>query len=134
MEIPRVSCCDETDLFYDPRVLVNVWSSLIHNTSSSDFLNSKETFLHDVADIGTQVLSNLALDLHATAVAQYNAKNLSGFRDTATKFRTLISDLDALAASEQERLIGTSELTHIDMYGTILCMCEVLVCVLVLES
>ena len=56
VNIPKVSCCDETSIYYDPSVLVGVWRSLIHNASAaSSSFRSKQTFLHDVADIGVQV-------------------------------------------------------------------------------
>jgi hypothetical protein len=68
-----VSCCDETDLYYDPVVLQDVWASMIYNATGSSSsgggggggggggadvastIATKPTFLHDVADIGTQV-------------------------------------------------------------------------------
>jgi hypothetical protein len=53
-----------------------------------------------------QVLSNLALSLHSEAVAQYNAKNATAFRALGQLFLSVINDVDALASTQAERLIG----------------------------
>ena len=113
MDIPRVSCCDETDLYYDPAVLVQVWASMIGNATSGGSadpavaaLRAKSTFLHDVADVGTQVLSNLALALHAEAVAAYGAKNGTWLAEVGALFLQAVRDVDALAATQDQRLLG----------------------------
>jgi len=106
MSIPQVSCCDRTDLYYDPTVLVEVWRSLVNGANSSATLMKKGTFLHDIADIGTQVLSNLALDLHTQAVSAFNTANLSALESLSEQFLSVVSDVDSLAATQNQRIIG----------------------------
>ena len=104
--ISRVSCCDRTDPYYSSSTLSDVWKSMLEIGQGSKALQQQPTFLHDVADIGTQVLSNLIYSLHEEASAAYNKSNVTHFRQVGKIFLQVVSDVDSLAATQDQRLLG----------------------------
>ena len=76
-KIDHVSCCDWTKLWYSASVVVTAWRQLLAVDDAAP-LASNRAFLHDVADVGVQALTNLALDAHAAAVNATLAENRGG--------------------------------------------------------
>ena len=105
--IKHVSCCDRTDPYYPSVVLSNVWKTLLEvGKKENSLIQNQPTFLHDVADIGTQVLSNLVYTLHEEIAVAYNASNSTLFRELSMKFLNVINDTDLLASTQDQRLLG----------------------------
>ena len=111
--IPRVSCCDHTNLGYNASAVLEAWELLLAAsvpsdtvTSSAAALATKATFLHDVADFGVQALSNLALAVHADVTTAITAGNRTALQVAAQHFLQIIDDAELLAATQQDRLLG----------------------------
>ena len=106
-QIKQVSCCDQTDPYYPSVVLSNVWKTMLDvGKKENSLIQNQPTFLHDVADIGTQVLSNLAYKLHEEIAVAYNASNSTLFHELSVKFLNVINDTDILASTQDQRLLG----------------------------
>ena len=103
--LPQVSCCDRSDLGYDPQVVLDAWRMLL-SAGASGTLAAQPTFLHDVADIGIQALSNLALAAHKGAAGAMREGNLTAFRAAAGRLLSIIDDAESLAATQEGRLLG----------------------------
>ena len=63
--------------------------------------------MHDVADIGVQVLSNLAVKVHSDVNAAIENKNQTGqFKITSQRFLDIINDTETLTSTQKGRLLG----------------------------
>jgi alpha-N-acetylglucosaminidase len=89
-------------------MLLDATSSPSNSTPSisASTLASKQQYLHDVADIGVQCLSNLALQVHKRSVAAVMANNATAFHETAVEFLAILDDAELLAATQEGRLLG----------------------------
>ena len=104
-KIDHVSCCDNSALWYDNAVLVEAWRQLLSVDDGAP-IASNAAYLHDVADVGVQVLTNLALDAHAAAVNATLAEDRTALAHAASRFLRLINDTETLAAVQDGRLLG----------------------------
>ena len=95
------SRCDWTKLWYNASVVVTAWRQLLAVDDAAP-LASHSAFLHDVADVGAQALTNLALDAHAAAVSATLAENRTAAA-AAKRFLTIVNDTEA---RERARLLG----------------------------
>ena len=86
-------------------MLVTAWRQLLAVDDAAP-LASAPTYLHDVADLGVQVLTNLALDAHQAAVNATLAENRTALAAASSRFLTLINDTESLAAVQEGRLLG----------------------------
>jgi alpha-N-acetylglucosaminidase len=91
------------DLYYSPIKLMRAWQ-LLDKCSSE--LGSVPSYRYDLADVGRQVLSNLAGPLSAKVAAAYDAKNQAAFRAATQNFLQLIDDTDALVSTQESTLLG----------------------------
>ncbi|CAE8731263.1 unnamed protein product [Polarella glacialis] len=94
-----------TDLYYDPKLVLRAWELLLTLPGESPLI-TKTTYVHDVADIGVQALTNLALARHAEAVTAYASKDLTAFRLAGEHFLAIVNDTDTLASTQEGRLLG----------------------------
>ena len=104
-KIDHVSCCDWTKLWYDASVVVTAWRQLLAVDDAAP-LASQSAFLNDVADVGVQALTNLALDAHAAAVNATLAENRTALAAAAKRFLTLVNDTEMLTSVQEGRLLG----------------------------
>jgi hypothetical protein len=73
----------------------------------SKALAKKNTYLHDVADVGVQVLSNLAVTVHSNVNIAIKNKNQTGqFKITTQRFLNIINDTEILTSTQKGRIIG----------------------------
>jgi hypothetical protein len=107
VSIPRVSCCDESNLYYDPKLVVQAWQQLL-SVGSTAPLAQHSAFLHDVCDVGVQALSNAFLAHHTalTAAATAQPPNRTEVAAQATWLLRIINATEELAARMPGRLLG----------------------------
>ena len=107
VNIPRVSCCAPTSMYYNSSILVHAWRKLLLAGRDSSELRTKSTYAHDVADVGVQVLSNLAVAVHGVVNEAIQNGNRTGqFSVASHRFLGIINDTEALAATQRDRLLG----------------------------
>ena len=88
---------------YDNRHLARAWQKLL---SCADQLGGVDTYRYDLVDVGRQVLANLALQFRQEAVTAYEQKDRQALADASARLLQMIRDLDELAATRQELLLG----------------------------
>merc|ERR1711871_982279 len=102
VNIPRVACCAPTNVYYNASILVEAWRKLLLAGRDYKSLRAKSTYAHDVADIGIQVLSNLAVVVHKEVNDAIKCKNQTGqYSVTSNRFLELINDTETLAATQR---------------------------------
>lgn len=107
VNIPKVACCAPTSVYYNSSILVEAWRKLLLAGRDSNALRAKSTYAHDVADIGVQVLSNLAVVVHGDVNDAIENENRTGqFSVASRRFLGIINDTEALAATQKGRLLG----------------------------
>ena len=107
INIPKVSCCAPTTVYYNSSILVEAWRQLLIAGKKSKALAKKNTYLHDVADVGVQVLSNLAVTVHSNVNIAIKNKNQTGqFKITTQRFLNIINDTEILTSTQKGRIIG----------------------------
>jgi alpha-N-acetylglucosaminidase len=92
-----------TDLYYDPARLVAAWKLLIEAAPQA---GSSDGFRYDLADVGRQVLANLATQYHRQIVAAFKAGDAQTVSRTGKQMLQLIKDLDQLTGTRREFLLG----------------------------
>ena len=105
LNITRLSCCAPALPVGSVQVMLDVWKSII-NIDPTSPIASKSTYLHDVADFGTQVLSNLAYGLQDELYHAVNTSNVTQLQIIAQEFLQIIKDIDTLASTQDQRLLG----------------------------
>ena len=103
MTIEKVSCCDSIQLFYNISDVKEAWRLLLLAPAS---IVKQHTFQVDLVVVSIQALSNFAIDLHATSVAAYYAKNQSKFDATMAILLDVLMDADTLLGTQREFLLG----------------------------
>ena len=91
------------DLYYSPIKLLRAWQLL---GQCSGELGGVPTFRYDLADVGRQVLSNLAGPLATNVASAYDAKDPAAFRAATRQFLELIDDMDDLVSTQEPTLLG----------------------------
>ena len=88
---------------YDNARLGRAWQQM---AAAADELARLDTYRFDLVNIGRQVLSNHAGDLHIKIGEAYQAKDRVALAASAEEFLQLIRDLDGLLATREEFLLG----------------------------
>ena len=91
------------DLYYSPIKLMRAWQLL---GECSGELGDVPTYRYDLADVGRQVLSNLAGPLATKVAAAYDAKDRAAYRAATRQFLELIDDMDDLVSTQESTLLG----------------------------
>lgn len=95
-----------TSLFYDPADVVHAWRELVAAGEVQPSLAARETFVYDLVVLGVQVLSNLALTLHAKAAAAMTAEDIDALEGNATEFLQVAHAADELLSTRRQFLLG----------------------------
>jgi alpha-N-acetylglucosaminidase len=91
------------DLPYSNSDLAKAWEALLKGSQN---LGAVDTYQFDLVNLSRQVLSNHAAILHREVIDAYRAKDLKAFRKASNRFLRLIRDLDILAGTRNEFLLG----------------------------
>lgn len=83
--------------------LARAWHSLL---AASDELGDVDAYRFDLVNVGRQVLTNQAGELHGEIVKAAKAGDAVAFDEAAKHFLRLIRDLDALLGTREEFLLG----------------------------
>ncbi len=92
-----------TDLYYDPARLVAAWKLMLDAAPQA---KASEGYRYDLADVGRQVLANLANQYQRQLVAAYQKRDAETVRLLGKKMLGLIQDIDALTGTQKEFLLG----------------------------
>lgn len=103
LEIPNVSCCGLTKLYYKPEELIRAWAIFI---SESNKITNNQGFNYDIVNITRQVLSNYALFLHKKIVLAFNENNKTDFKKYSQKFLQILDSQDSLLGSIDQFMVG----------------------------
>ena len=106
MSIPKVSCCDVTNLYYNTSDVVHAWKLLVASAVQEPSLSSREPFLYDLVVCGVQALSNLALKLHANVVEAIQAHDVDSLDQVSSKFVAAARGANTLLATRKQFLLG----------------------------
>jgi alpha-N-acetylglucosaminidase len=88
---------------YNPIRLWEAWGDLL---KCSDQLKSQETYQFDVMDVGRQCLSNLAMLLQQQTADAFASGDREKFHAARDRFLQLAADMDRLAGTRRESLLG----------------------------
>jgi len=92
-----------TTLHYDPERLVEAWRLLLDAAPQAQ---SSDAYRFDLCDVGRQVLANLSARYNRQIIAAYRAHDARGLRAASAKMLGLIRDMDELAGTRREWLLG----------------------------
>ena len=106
ISIPKVSCCDFTEIYYNASDVVAAWRLLLDAGAADAALAARTPFLYDLVVTGVQALSNLALEAHRNTTAAYNATDLGTFDAAAGIFLAAARGADKLLATRKQFLLG----------------------------
>jgi len=94
-----------TSLFYEPKLLVAAWRSLLAAATAAD-ADAPSTLLHDLVDVGREALA-LCSDVIADGVHRgVKANDAVLVAKALMQMDKLFVDLDALAGTDQAFLLG----------------------------
>jgi alpha-N-acetylglucosaminidase len=88
---------------YDQAKLASAWQEML---KSANKLNGVDTYSYDLVSVGIQVLAGYSQQLHMEMVTAFNEKNIIGFQTSAKKLLMVFQDLEKLAATRHETLLG----------------------------
>jgi alpha-N-acetylglucosaminidase len=88
---------------YPPAELLRAWDLLLADQSRC---GTSAGYRFDVVDVGRQVLSNLAQELHKKVRAAYQAGDRAAFDAASARFLDLLSDIDRLCETRPEYRFG----------------------------
>jgi len=88
---------------YDSRRLVEAWRKLL---DAADACGGSDGYRYDLADLGRQVLSDLAGCYYRKVLQAYARKDAAAVSRMSGKMLGLIRDLDQLLATRREFLLG----------------------------
>jgi alpha-N-acetylglucosaminidase len=94
-----------TSIPYDPTQLAQAWSSLL-SCASDPGVSAADSYRYDVADVTRQVLADLATRDQRMLAAAYSAANKTNVHFYGDRILGIITDLDTLAATRREWLLG----------------------------
>lgn len=83
--------------------LANAWKSLL---AASNELGESDAYRFDLVNLGRQVLTNHAGQLHGEIIKAHKAGDIEAFDEAAERFLNLIRDLDELLGTRREFLLG----------------------------
>jgi alpha-N-acetylglucosaminidase len=88
---------------YKPKELWDAWGRLL---AASDRLKSQDTYQFDVVDVGRQCLNNLAMPLQRQVSDAFEKGDRDAFHSARDQFLQLARDMDRLAGTRRESLLG----------------------------
>jgi alpha-N-acetylglucosaminidase len=88
---------------YDSVKLALAWQKLLGAAAE---LGDTDTYRFDVVNLTRQVLTNLAPQFYADAVAAYRAGDVKRLAESAARYLGLLKDMDELLATRREFLLG----------------------------
>jgi alpha-N-acetylglucosaminidase len=89
---------------YDSARLVEAWKLLL---AAAPQANSSDGYRFDLCDVGRQVLSDLGMRYNLQIITAYREHDAATLRTTSRKMLGLIQDMNTLAGTRQEFLLGT---------------------------
>lgn len=92
-----------TEPYYDTTRLVAAWKLLIDCAPQAA---ASDGYRYDLADVGRQVLADLGTRYQRQIVAAYRAKDKAAVQTLSGKMLGLLRDMDTLAATRNEFLLG----------------------------
>ena len=93
-----------THLYYDPSRLFEAWKLLLDAAPQA---KTSAGYRYDLADVGRQVLANIAQTYHRQIIAVFRAKDTNNLRVLSDRMLGLIRDMDELTGTQPEFLLGT---------------------------
>jgi len=90
-------------LTYDPEDLLPAWEQMI---KAAEDIGKNDAFQYDLIDLSRQVLENYALVLHRKYAEAIQGGEPTQYKEYASEFLELISDMDQLLATRKEFLLG----------------------------
>lgn len=99
----RNTAWTHTTLTYDPMQLVKAWDLFM---KAADTLKASDGFRYDLVDVTRQVLANYASPLQQAFARAYRDGDKKTFDALATRYLTLIDDMDRLLATRSDFLLG----------------------------
>jgi alpha-N-acetylglucosaminidase len=93
-----------TQPFYNTAQLVEAWRLLLDAAPEA---GPSDAYRYDLADLGRQVLADLGTRYHKRIVALHRAGDKAALRGAGDRMLGLIGDMDELAGSRPELLLGT---------------------------
>jgi alpha-N-acetylglucosaminidase len=88
---------------YDTKKLIEAWKLLL---TCADKLEAIDTYSYDLVSVGVQVLANYSTHLHQKLIKTFNSKDRRQFDHLSELFLQLLYDLDELAGTRKEFLLG----------------------------
>ncbi len=92
-----------TTFAYDPMDLVKAWDHLI---TAADQLKNSDGYRFDAVDVSRQVLANYASEVQQQIAEDFKNKNIVAFKNNASRFIELITDMDDLLSTRKDFLLG----------------------------
>lgn len=103
--VPQMAPSPRWTAPYDPVRLAGAWHDLLQAAADKE-LAKADALRFDLVNVGRQVLSNHASNLHADIATAWRAKDAAKLEATAARFLELIRDMDELLATRREFLLG----------------------------
>ena len=100
---PKARFWASTEPRYDTTRLVAAWRSMIE---AAGVCGNSEGYRYDLADLGRQVLADLAGRYHRAALEAYGRNDVTTVRQAGNRMLGLMRDLDELLATRREFLLG----------------------------
>ncbi|HEV2320442.1 MAG TPA: alpha-N-acetylglucosaminidase [Verrucomicrobiae bacterium] len=92
-----------TQLHYNPMSLVEAWKLLLDAGPQAQM---SDGYRFDLCDVGRQVLANLSALYNQQIIAAFHAHDAQSLRIASNKMLGLIRDMDELAGTRREWLLG----------------------------
>ena len=100
---PKARFWGSTQATYDTTRLVEAWRLLLEASSAGE---GSDGYRYDLADLGRQVLADLAVRYHQAILQAYARKDAAAVRQLSGRMLGLFRDLDELLATRREFLLG----------------------------
>jgi alpha-N-acetylglucosaminidase len=100
---PKARLWGSTQPYYDTTRVVDAWRLLLE---AADACGASDGYRYDLADVGRQVLADLAGRYHRAIIQAYARKDAAAVSQLSDRMLGLIRDLDALLATRREFLLG----------------------------
>ena len=92
-----------TQVHYDPERLVQAWKLLLDAAPQA---KASDGYCFDLCDVSRQVLANLSANYNQQIVAAFQAHDAKRLKELSNKMLGLIRDMDELAGTRREWLLG----------------------------
>lgn len=86
---------------YDNLVLLKVWGLMLKAENKST-----DAYLTDLVNIACETLGNYAFGIETRMMSDYKAQDIGSFKKSSSEFLGVIAEIDRLAGSRRERLLG----------------------------